>query len=66
MIEVGKEERRLVIERGDYLEGVPAITVIVDSGWSKWSHRYSCNAKSGVGIIIGQTTGKLLHVGISA
>ena len=64
MIEAGKEERRLAIERGDYLEGVPAITVIVDSGWSKRSHRHSYNAKSGVGIIIGQATGKLLHIGV--
>lgn len=64
MIEAGREERWLAIERGDYLEGVPAITVIVDGGWSKWSHHHSCNAKSVVGIIIGQGIGKLLHIGL--
>ena len=38
--------------------------MIVDGGWSKRSHRHSYNAKSGVGIIIGQATGKLLHIGV--
>ena len=64
MVEAGKEEKRLAEERGDYHEGVPAITVVVDGGWSKRSHRHSYNAKSGVGIIIGQATGKLLHIGV--
>ena len=64
MAEAGKEEKRLAKERGDYHEGVPAITVIVDGGWSKRSHRHSYNAKSGVGIIVGQTTGKLLYIGV--
>lgn len=52
-----KEEKRLAEQRGDYHQGVPAITVIVDGGWSKRSHKHSYNAKSGVGIIIGQATG---------
>ena len=64
MAEAGKEEKRLAEEREDYHEGVPAITVIVDGGWSKRSHRHSYNAKSGVGIIIGQATGKLLYIGV--
>ena len=34
MLEAGKEEKRLAEEKGDYHQGVPAITVIVD-GWSK-------------------------------
>ena len=46
MIQAGKEEKQLAIERDDYLEGVPAITVIVDGGWSKWLHRHSYNANS--------------------
>ena len=50
MQEAGKEEERLAEERGDFNEGVPAITAIVDGGWSKRSHRHSYNAKSGVGI----------------
>ena len=64
MLEAGKEEKRLAEERGDYHEGVPAIIVIVDGGWSKRSHRHSYNAKSGVAIVIGQETRKLLHIGI--
>ena len=63
-MDAGKEEKRLAEERADFHEGVPAITVIVDGGWSKRSHRHSYNAKSGVGIIIGQATGKLLYIGV--
>ena len=64
MAAAGKEEKRLAEESGSYHDGVPAITVIVDGGWSKRSHKHSYNAKSGVGIIIGQRTGKLLHIGV--
>ena len=63
MLEAGREEKRLAEERNDFHQGVPAITVIVDGGWSKRSHKHSYNAKSGVGIIIGQATGKLLFIG---
>ena len=64
MEEAGKRERELAIERGDYHNGVPAITVITDGGWSKRSHRHSYNAKSGVGIIIGLETRKVLHLSV--
>ena len=64
MIEAGKQEKILAEENGDYHQGVPSITVIVDGGWSKRSHKHSYNAKSGVGIIIGHRTGKLLHLGV--
>ena len=64
MAEAGAEEKRLAEERGDYHEGVPAITVIIDGGWSKRSHKHSYNANSGVAIIIGKQTGKLLYIGI--
>ena len=60
----GVEEKRLAEERGDYHEGFPAITVIVDGGWSKRSHKHSYNANSGVAIILGKETGKLLHIGV--
>ncbi len=33
MIEAGIEEKKLAIEKGDFHEGVPAITVVVDGGW---------------------------------
>lgn len=64
MLEAGKEEKQLAEENGDFHHGVPAITVIVDGGWSKRSHKHLYNAKSGVGIIIGQKTGKILHIGV--
>ena len=64
MLEAGKMERQLAEERGDYHEGIPAITVIVDSGWSKRSHRHSYNANYGVGIVIGQATRKFLHINV--
>ena len=64
MMEAGREEKRLAEERGEYHEGVPAITVIVDGGWSKRSHRHSYNAKSGVAIVIGFETRNLLHIGV--
>ena len=60
----GQEERRLAIERGDYHQGIPAITVITDGGWSKRTHKHSYNVKSGVAIIIGKETGKLLYIGV--
>ena len=61
MAEAGKEKKRLAKEKGDYHEGVLAITEILHGGWSK-CHSY--NAKSGVGILIGQATGKLLYIGV--
>ena len=64
MLEAGREERRLAIEKGSYYEGVPAITVIVNGGWSKRSHKHPYNAKSGVGIIIGKETVKLLFLDV--
>ena len=64
MKQAAKEEKKMAVERGSYHEGVPAITVIVDAGWSKRSHKHSYNAKSGVGIIVGMETKKLLYVGV--
>ena len=56
-----KKNSLLYISRNSFHEGVPAITVIVDGGWSKRSHKHSYIAKSGVGIIVGKETGKILH-----
>ena len=64
MEEAAGEEKRNAIERGSFHEGVPAIAVIVDGGWSKRTHKHSYNAMSGAAIIIGAHTGKLLHVGV--
>ena len=41
MMEAGREECKLAIEREDFHEGVPATTIIVNAGWSKRSHRHT-------------------------
>ena len=64
MAEAGREEKKIAEENGRFHEGVPAITVIVDGGWSKCSHKHSYNAKSVVAIIIGKETGRLLFIGV--
>ena len=56
LLVTGKEERALAIAQGDFHNGVPAITVVMDGGWSKRSHKYSYNAKSGVGVIFRAAT----------
>lgn len=53
MVKAGREEKKLAITKNDMFEGVPAIGVTVDGGWSKRSHKHSYNAKSGVAVIIG-------------
>ena len=60
----GQKERQLAIEQGNYHSGVPAITVVVDAGWSKRSHKHSYNANSGVGVIFGAATKALLFIGV--
>ena len=62
--EAGKDEKQLSEERVEYYQGVPAITIIVDGGWSKRSHKHSYNANSGVGIISGKAMRKLLYLGV--
>ena len=56
MRQAGAEEKQIAIEQGRSHHGIPAITVIVDGGWSKRSHKHSYNANSGVAIIIGKET----------
>ena len=64
LLSAGKQERQLAVLNGCYHNGVPAITVVVDAGWSKRSHKHSYNAKSGVGVIFGAATKKLLFIGV--
>ncbi len=61
-VKAGREEKRIAEEMGSFHEGVPAITIILDGGWSKRSHKHSYNGNSGVAIIIGKQTGKLLYI----
>ena len=64
MVKSGREEKQIAEQNNNYHEGVPAITVVVDGGWSKRSHKHSYNANSGVGVIFGAATKKLLYIGI--
>ena len=64
MLEAGKEEKQFAINNKRDHQGLPAITVIVDAGWSKRSHQHSYNANSGVGVIFGVATNKLLYIGV--
>ena len=54
----------MAITRNDFYQGVPAITVVADGGWSKKSHKHSYNARSGVAIIFDQRTKKLLFLAV--
>lgn len=58
------EQEKIAIEKQNTFEGVPAISVIVDGGWSKRYHQHSYNAKSGVAVVIGNATKKLLYLGV--
>lgn len=63
MIVAGEEEKKLAMARGDFHQGIPAITVVVDGGWSKRSHKHSYNAKKWGCVIFGQCTKRLLFLG---
>ena len=62
MREAAEKEKKLALKRGSFHEGIASITVIVDGGWCKRTHKHSYNAKSGVGIITGRETVKLLYM----
>ena len=64
MTEAAEAERQHAVATNDYHQGVLAITVVVDGGWSKRSHKHSYNAKSGVAVIFGAHTKKLLFLGV--
>ena len=63
MAKAGAEERRIAIEKGNYHEGVPAISVVCDGGWSKRTHKHTYNAFGGVAVIFCLETNKLLYEG---
>lgn len=42
------EEKRLAVEKGNFLQGNPFITVIGDGGWGKRSYGHGFNSSSGV------------------
>ena len=61
ILQAGKEEKRIAEQNGSYSEGIPSISVVVDAGWSKRTHKLSYNVNSGVGVIIGAKTKKSIH-----
>ena len=65
LLTAGQKEKELAIQQGSYNDNrVPAITVVVDGGWSKRAHGHSYNANSGVGVIFGAATKELLFIGV--
>lgn len=66
MTEAGKEEKRLAEAAGKFCEDgiTPFITVVVDGGWSHRSHGHRYSANSGVAVIVGKRTQKLLYLGV--
>ncbi|WAR01493.1 hypothetical protein MAR_008051 [Mya arenaria] len=64
MKKVGNEEREKAIMRNDMHEGVHALTVVCDGGWSKRTQKHTYNALGGVDVIFGADSKKLLHIGI--
>lgn len=65
MLEAGQEETKLAIENNDLdKDGHPLITVVADGAWSKRSYKNNYDAKSGVAVIIGYRTRKVLFLGV--
>jgi len=44
-------------------ETYPLLTVLVDGGWPKRGYGHSYDSNAGVGVIIGERTGKVLYMG---
>ena len=64
MIKAGEEEKALAIANNEYRDGIPAITVLCDGGWSERAHKHIFNDMAGVGVIFGLLAKKLLYIGI--
>ncbi|CAH1104966.1 unnamed protein product [Psylliodes chrysocephalus] len=61
----GEEEATIDQEKGDVdSTGTPYITVIADGAWSKRSYKTNYNALSGLAVIIGKATKKVLFMGV--
>jgi len=55
---------KIAINNQNYHQEIPAIGIIANSGQSKRAHSHSYNANSGVGVIFGVATKKLLYMGV--
>ncbi|KAK5649738.1 hypothetical protein RI129_000767 [Pyrocoelia pectoralis] len=61
----GQVEKQLAIENGNVnADGTPYIHVICDGGWAKRSYGHGYSSSSGVAVIIGAETKKILFVGV--
>ncbi|GFS58705.1 uncharacterized protein NPIL_186791 [Nephila pilipes] len=59
------EGKKLAELRGDIdSDGYYCITLIVDGGWCKRSYGHGYNASSGVSVLIGMSTSKIVFIGI--
>jgi len=62
-----EEEKKLAIEAEEFVivKGIkyPAITVVVDGGWSKRSYGHSYNSNNGMAVIISARTNKVIFMG---
>jgi hypothetical protein len=65
MQKAGRLEREAATARGDVVNGLPFITVVADGSWMKRSYRTGkYDSPSGVGVIVGYHTGKVLFIGV--
>lgn len=66
MLQAGREEKRRAEQEEQFCEDgkTPYITVDVDVGWSHRSHGHRYSSNSGVAVIIGQRTKKLLYLAV--
>nr|XP_011302989.1 PREDICTED: uncharacterized protein LOC105266494 [Fopius arisanus] len=63
IIQNGKEELRIAHDTGSFIDGIPACSVIVDGSWPVRSYNSGGRAESGMAVIIGAATKKILFVG---
>ena len=64
MQQVAKEEKQHAIATNSFHQGVSSVTVVVVGGWSKRAHKHSLQRQSGVAVIFGSHTRKLLFIGV--
>lgn len=61
----GREEARLAREDGDlHTDGTPMITVVTDGAWARRSYGTNFASNSGVAVILGYRTKKVLFFGV--
>ncbi|GFY10133.1 yqaJ domain-containing protein [Trichonephila clavipes] len=65
MVKAILDEKPLAESRGDIdSDGYYCITLIVDGGWCKRSYGHGYNASSGVSVLIGMSTQKIVFIGV--